>query len=1100
MPPPPLQSPGPQAPDRTPADAGPGRFARRSRRRRIAAIALPVLVLLVAAIAGGLAWLGSESALRTVVERAAAATGGRLAVAAPSGSLLGTVRARRIVWSDAGTVASADEVVLALDWRALLAATVRVREASAGHVEVVTAPSDAPAAPPASLALPVRVEIVQARVGELVVRQAGDDAPLRLEDLRASARYRRGLWTLDALSLRGPFGALQAGGTIADAPPFALKARALLETRALDEPLTVDATADGDLSTLSVDARAVLRDASASAKLGLAPFGPRPVASVDLTLSALDLSRFAPSLPATRLEGRVQGRAPPAPSGAAAGGLPPLSGTLSLRNARPGTLDAGLLPLESVATRFAFDGERLRLDGLELAGPPGRLAGSASVRVPERADATPPFELRLETDALDLSRAHAALRRTALRGAVTVVPSGAGLAFDARLADGELALDARARLEGERVEVQRARLQARDGVAEFSGRAGLAAPYRFEVAGTMSRLDPARFADVPPGLLNGSWRASGTVAPAPAIDASATLVDSRWRGLPASGRAAARWTSGARGRGDRLHGVDVALALGASTLRARGDLGEPGDLLTLDVEAPRLRELDPSLAGRASLGAELGGALRSPAASATLVARDLRVGERLSARTVKAGVDVASPRALVEVLARVGVVAESAVAAASPGPSPRGRSSADAGVARGAGASGGRGAARPAPSRGGAPTATATAPSPLSVVLQADALRVGELTFDALRADLAGDADRHALSARASAASHGVDAALRVEGALERGTGARWSGRLVEASNARAPQVRLLEPAAIAAAPGAVSVAPLRVEIDGADGARLALDEAGWRDGRLRVIGAISGVPLRWLGTAASGRGLRLEESDALRLGARVDLAGAPGPGGDLRGRLDVFRESGDVTVDVPAAGGGTEPLRAGLQALEARIELADGRATAVATMRGTATGSVRADARMRIAWTADGALDALARVHPRARRRGLALRRRAEGARRARRHARRAARDRSHRGQRARGRAARARHAADRRRAGREPLGRRGRDRADALRERRRVGDRDRDAARRREERGGADARPDAGAARRRPAPRAVGRGARDAARRPARAARRAARRRRGD
>ena len=955
----------PAAPDASPPEPGPGPIARRSRRRRLVLRLLPVLALLGALVAAGLAWLGSESMLRTVAERAAAATGGRLSIEAPEGSLFGTVRARRVVWSDGGTVAAVDDVSIALDWRALATATLRVSDASAARVEVVTVPSDAPAAPPASLALPMRVELVRARVGELAIRQAGGAAPLRLEDVRASARYRPGLWTLDALSLRAPFGALQAGGTIGDVPPFALRARALLETRVLDEAVAVDAVADGDLSAMAVDARTVLRDASASAKLRLAPFGPSPLASVDLALAALDLSRFAPALPATRLAGRLQAQAPPAAPGAGAGGPPALAGTVSLRNARPGTLDAGLLPVDRLESRFAFDGSRLRLDGLELAGPPGRLAGGASLRLPEREGAPPPFELRLGTDALDLRRVHAALRTTALRGSVAVSPAGTGLAFDARLADGGLALEARARLEGERVDVERARLQARDGVAEFAGRAGIASPYAFEFAGTVSRLDPSRFAEVPPGLLNGSWRAGGVAAPDLAVDASVKLADSRWRGLPASGRAALGWASAGRGRADRLHAVDVAVALGATTLRARGDLGEPGDRLALDLDAPRLRELDARLAGRAALDAELRGALRAPALDATLVARELRVADRLSVRTLKAGAEVASPRALVEVLARVGLVPESAIAAAPAASAARGRGSSRAvdprSVVPGRTPGDPRGGARAAIAAGPEPSpsaAPASAGARVSLVVQADGLRVGTLAIDSARADLAGDADRHVLSARAAAPARGLDAALRVEGTLERGTGARWSGRLVEATNAAAPRLRLLEPAALALAPGAASVAPLRVEIDGVDGARLALDEASWRDGRMRVLGAIAGVPLRWLGPAASARGLRLEETDALRLGARVDLAGAPGQGGDLRGRIDLYRESGDVTVDVPAAGGGTEPLRAGLQALEARIELADGRASASATMRGTAIGTLRADARMPLAWTPEGAPD----------------------------------------------------------------------------------------------------------------------------------------------
>jgi len=380
-------------------------------------------------------------------------------------------------------------------------------------------------------------------------------------------------------------------------------------------------------------------------------------------------------------------------------------------------------------------------------------------------------------------------------------------------------------------------------------------------------------------------------------------------------------------------------------MRARGALGEPGDRLTLDVDAPRLRELDPGLSGRAALDVELRGALRAPGLSATGTAHELRVADRVAARTVKAGLDVDSPRALVDVLARLGLVAPAAVAEA-----PR---SAARPASRGASRGGSRG-----PSAADAAAATAAPATPLAAVLQADGLRVGDVAIDALRAQLAGDADAHVLSARATAGAKGVDAALRVEGTLERGAGARWTGRLVEATNAASPRLRLLAPAALAIAPGAVSAAPLRVEVDGADGARLALDEAAWRDGRLRVLGAIAGVPLRWLGTAATERGLRVGERDALRLGARIDLSGAPGPGGDLRGRVELFRESGDLTIEVPAAGGGVEPLRAGLQALEARIELADGRVAATATMRGAAIGTLRADARVPIAWTPDGLPD----------------------------------------------------------------------------------------------------------------------------------------------
>jgi translocation and assembly module TamB len=949
---------GPVSPARPPGpDPASGRPPRR--RLRIALIGLAVLAALSSVLLGAVAsWLGSESMLQTVVARAVAASGGRLEVEAPNGSLLGTVRAARVRWADGATVASVDELAVTLDWRGLLARRVRVVAASAARVEVSTPPSDAPPAPPASLALPfgVRVEVGGFDIAELLVR-SGDAEPLRLSALQGAVRYGGSAWTLDALSVRGDFGALRADGTVRDAPPFALAANVLLETRVLDEPIAIASTATGDLSALAVEARTVLREASANARLRLAPFSPRPLLAADVGIANLDLARFGAGLPATRLEGRLQGTAPPAAAGSPVPALPALGGTLSLRNTRPGPLDAALLPVETATTRFAFDGALLRLDGLVVAGPPGRLEGDARLRVPAGEARLPTeFALRLATQGIDLQRAHAALRPTALRGEVRVAPERGGLALDGRLSDGELSLDVQALLVDERLSIARARLQAREGIAEFAGSAGIASPYRFDLAGTVARLDPARFADVPEGLLNGRWRVTGEAGPTPSVEAEASLSDSRWRGQALAGRASGRWQP------DRVSRVDAALRWGGATASARGDLGAPGDRLAVAIDAARLQELDARLGGRLALEATLRDALREPGLAATVTGRELRIEDRLNVRSLRAAVEVARPAALREVLVRLGVV-EAAAPAAPAAPPARaqtpapGRARPGAVASKEAGATAGAGKAAATVARSGWNAAT----SALSVTLQADGLRLAGTPVDALRVELAGDADRHGLAVRASApgrAGLAMDAALRVEGGLERGAPPRWRGRLVEASNVVAPRLRLLQPAELALSAEAARAGPLRLEIDGADGARLQLDTASWEAGRLRLQGALAAVPLRWLAPWLADSGLRVNEPDALRLGARIDVAGAPGVAGELRARIEAFRESGDLSIELPAAGGGVELLRAGMQALEARIDVADGRMSATASMRGDAIGTLRAEARAPLAWTPAGTPD----------------------------------------------------------------------------------------------------------------------------------------------
>jgi translocation and assembly module TamB len=939
----PSRSPPPAAPA-SPDVSRPPRPPRR--RLRIALLALALLAALLSALGGAVAgWLGTESMLQSVVARAVEGSGGRLEVDAPTGSLLGTVRADRVRWVDGGTVVALDGLAVTLDWRGLAARRLRVASAQVARIEVTTPPSDAPAAPPASLALPfgLRLDIADLNVDALVVR-SGQAPPLRLEALHVAARYAASAWTLDTVSVRGDFGALRVDGTVADAPPFALTARALLETRLLDEAIAVQASATGDLSTLVLDARSVLRDAAATARLRVAPFAPRPLLAADVGIANLDLARFGDGLPGTRLEGRLQGVAPRAAAGTPEPPLPPLDGTLTLRNARVGRLDAGLLPLETAALRFAFDGVRLRLDAVSVAGPPGRVDGDATLRVPATGTVVPTeFTLRLATEGLDLQRAHAALRPTALRGELRVVPDRGGLAFEGRLADGELSLEGQARLADQRLSIARAKLQARDGVAEFTGSAGIAAPWRFELDGTVAKLDPARFADVPEGLLNGRWRVAGEAGARPSVDADVSLADSRWRGLPLSGRAVGRWTP------ERVSRVDAALRWGGSSASARGDLGAAGDRLVLSAEVARLQELDGRLGGRIALEATLRDALREPTLSATATGQALRFEERLAVRSLRTSVDVSRPAALREVLTRLGVL-EAGTQTVSPASPVAGKSA----TARTTGAASASASASTRP-------AAAAAAAALSATVQAEGLRFDGTPIDTLRLDLAGDADRHALAVRARAPGRdglAMDAALRIEGGLERSAPPRWSGRLLEAGNAINPRLRLLQPAELALSGTSASAGPLRIEIDGADGARLQLDAASWEAGRLRLQGALSAVPVRWLAPWVGDRGLRLNEPDALRMGARIDVAGSPGAGGELRARIEAFRESGDLTIEVPAAEGGVETLRSGLQALEARIDLLDGRLSASASLRGAAIGTLRADARAPLAWTPAGAPD----------------------------------------------------------------------------------------------------------------------------------------------
>ncbi|HYF58017.1 MAG TPA: translocation/assembly module TamB domain-containing protein [Burkholderiaceae bacterium] len=901
--------------------AGPiARRARRGRRLRIAAAALAVAGL---AAGGGVALLGSEAALRWGVERAVDASAGRLTIERPEGAIGGPIRAARVVWHDRGVTVSVERPSLEPSLAALLRGRLSLGEVSAAHVEVVTETVDPPPAPPglpATLRLPVALDASVA-IERLVVRRAGSDAPLRLDALRAAIGHDRDRWRIDDASVSGAFGRLVASATVGADAPFPVSASARLETTLLDGPTTIEASAAGRLEALDVQARGALRGASASASGRIEPFAAAPLATLSATLADLDLAAFREGAPSTALSISLDAERPPAardapraPAGdARAPALPPLRGTLRLANARPGPIDAGRLPLESAESGVELAGDRVAFDGAALAGPPGRVTGRATVRLPADGGIPRDFELALSTDGLDLRRAVTTLRPTALRGSARIRPADGGLAFEAALSDGELSVDADARLVGRVLELARARVRLRDGVADLAGRVGLDAARRVELAGRLAGVDPARFAELPAGALNGEWRVSGSAGDRPDLRIDARLVDSRLRGLPLSGAAALRWTP------RRVADVDVALRLGAGGATARGALGQPGDRLALAIDAPRLQELEPSLRGAANASVELRDALDDPGATLVASARELRVGERFAARGAQLRLELATLDALREALARAGL----AEARPASRDAPR------------RGAPGARAAAGASPARDAAA---------IEASLALEAPRLDERRLDALRATLSGDAGRHAVALAAKGREPVLDAALRVEGGFAPGAAGRWAGRIVEATNATAPTLRLLEPATLSfdLDPPGASIAGLALQVDGDGGARARVESASWRDGRLLARGAVSGVPLRWLGAAAVERGLRIDAPDALRLGARIDVAGPPDR---LEGRVDVFRESGDLALEAPTAEGGTELLRAGLQALQASVAFGGGRARAELELRGATVGTVRAQA-----------------------------------------------------------------------------------------------------------------------------------------------------------
>jgi translocation and assembly module TamB len=518
-------------------------------------IALWLLAALLLALAA-LAWTASRpQALRWAFDRAVAATGGRLEADEVRGSLLGRLEIGVLRWRG-----SLEEPALELELRdvragwqpwSLLRGEIDLSALSAAAVTVRLVPSTEPPSPPTSLSLPLSLRLRAFRIDTLRVEPA-QGAPIELRGVELEARYVRGRYEIARLEADSDWGHARLSGTLRDTPPYETSLELAVGLLRPDGELPVVAKLDGDLSELQVDARIAPTDAaagsaagSASARLTLSPFAAQPLLAAVLEAEGLDLAALGLT------EGRrtrITGKANLEPAGIARGGMAKdgtskdaavlggFAGRVALENAIAGPLDEAALPVRRLAADLRWDAAGgLAVSGLDLELPGGgRVAGDLRVdpaRSLALAGATLPWvAMDLEVSRLDLAALSSGLPASSLAGRA----GSDGERFTIDLADARrdgMSLQARGRLAGEQLEVERARVAAGKAgggaVVDLSGSAGLKAPYALKLEGNFERLDltaPALLAavggskaaaDVPPwpagGRVDGRWSLSGTV-------------------------------------------------------------------------------------------------------------------------------------------------------------------------------------------------------------------------------------------------------------------------------------------------------------------------------------------------------------------------------------------------------------------------------------------------------------------------------------------------------------------------------------------------------------------------------------------------------------
>lgn len=610
---------------------------RRSVARHAVSVVTWLLALLVVAIAAGWFALGTQAALDYVVQRAIDESKGQLTIEGATGSLLSTIRVRRIAWHGPDMDVEASEI--AMTWSPLDLVSRRFHVQGLGAQRLALhfkGGSKQASGLPASLALPLEVSVSNIGVQRLEW-QTGETSGVVTGvtfDYTGGAREH----TVRKLRLVSEYGTLTGDARLAAEAPYTLAGTLAMTGDGPYRDGQATLNVEGTLERIALAAKGTLRNANGTVKASLTPFTNPPLVSADVDASDVDLAQFAPALPATALTLNLTAR--PAGSG--------FAGSLTARNANAGPLDAGRIPVAALTSAFAWEGGVLALTGAraELPGG-GRAAGD--IRIPFNGA---PVALQLTLNDVDLARILSTLVATRLSGSVTADVTQDRQVVRGDIRQGDLAVAFAGTVANRRVTLDRARVQAGAGELNGSGTFAFDAPRAFTLNAKATRFDPSRFVAMPPAKLDGTVDVRGTLKPAFDVTGEVTVArGSELAGLALAGRARGHVTPTA------ARDMTLEASLGSAKLNASGAFGSPTDALAFAADVPHLEELAPLLARYASVTvpAKSAGALRAngtlrgdpaaPALTLALTARGLQWGDLVRVATLDVDADAPAPLA-----------------------------------------------------------------------------------------------------------------------------------------------------------------------------------------------------------------------------------------------------------------------------------------------------------------------------------------------------------------------------------------------------------------------------------------------------------------------
>lgn len=631
----------PQTPaEQTTADTQPAR-----RRRSWLSRLLVTLVLLLMSAGLLLTWLvKTDSGSRSLFALIDYVSLGSFKASGVHGSIGDDIQIDELSLKTSTLEIRASGVQLRWQPAALWHQQVLVDHLQASSLRVATASSNTPVSLPADLGLPFALQARELALGRLVVADilAGGKQKeiVTLTALKGTLEFVAQQYRAQ-LALSSPWGnASVTDATMASQRPFAIKGNALIQgqVRADVPPVAAQLQVAGSLQEMQLALQAKLQEKSipqgpasdtekklltnkkiahlnGSASAVIAPFDAQIFKSAHVDIQHFNPAAWASAAPEADLrlladlrpqtaqkvqqstpqntekniaEAKVKSSIKKDAEKNIAPAADLVEGDVSITNAAAGPLNRNVIPLRSVSARLKWQGTHLDVSHLMVqAGSQGQIRGDASLEL--QAGATR-AQAQLSLTNIDLKQIDQRLHSTNINGSAKVQT-----APDQTILTQAQLTDAKARLNTELsydlnklvLSLSKFELQAEESRLEAKGEIAFSGNQVFHVKGHLSNFDPARWVAAPAGRLQAEFSSYGQLQPRVQLQFRMPALQGQYAGEPVQGNVDLQWR-----QDQQLMLRQMDLRWGKNTLKGQGAWGAAGDLLTLNLDAPELSELN----------------------------------------------------------------------------------------------------------------------------------------------------------------------------------------------------------------------------------------------------------------------------------------------------------------------------------------------------------------------------------------------------------------------------------------------------------------------------------------------------------------------------